>query len=98
MLMVWPESVYVVMSNTDRKPCMLTLKLKGPFGEEAVLGRYARLPMITILCRRLGNAPVLKEPGAAGGTVIWSKVDPLETKPVSSNGLRITVPTILFPA
>src|SRR5262245_1822231 len=104
MLIVWTwpfarPSASDATSITDRNAWTLTLKRTGPSAEAALLGRYARSPLMTTLLRVFGKAPVMNEPSAAFVTqvgsvaplILQASAEPFDLKPVSAIGLSVTV-------
>ena len=81
----------MVVSNTESNAWTLTLKRTGPLGDEPTLGRYACVPLMTMLSSRLGKHPVTKVNVAGSVATIRSRTEPLDLKPVSASGLRTTV-------
>src|SRR5262249_1712380 len=76
------------VSIVERQLWTLTLKRKGPFGDEQVFGIYATLPRSTICSRTLGNAPVTLSKTLVSGS--RPSVLPSDLNPESASGLRAT--------
>src|ERR1700752_3224535 len=94
MLIVLAASWFVKRLITETRLCVFTSKRTGPFGEEPVLGRNAKFPLIAMLLSWFEYEPVVKVKfaglaGSPGG--ILPSASPVALNPVSAIGLIFTV-------